>query len=310
MKRITFVISGLVLLAPAAAHAQDLLVGEYFTNTIWRVAPDGTKTLFAQPAVPSGIRLCGFSFDAQGNLYAARVDGGSANPGNANNGVIKITPMGQVTSFSSTVSALPIDTAVDSAGNVYVGSYSSGQIHRYSSAGADLGVFATMTTDAYNIAFDTSGVLFAASYGTGQIRRFSSTGADLGVFATIAGASSLAFDAVGNLYAGTANGVIQRYSPTGVNLGTFATVSGANLDGLAFALNGELYATNYQVSGGDVRRFSASGVPLGTFSSGIASPFGIGFVPSVAPSTAPEPSTLALISFAALGFIARRRKNH
>jgi hypothetical protein len=72
--------------------------------------------------------------------------------------------------------------AFDSAGNLYISSFSHGTIEKYSPAGVDLGAFASAgLVSTYGLAFDADGNLYAAS--SGGIRKFSPTGADLGGFA-------------------------------------------------------------------------------------------------------------------------------
>lgn len=286
-------LTAIFLSTASAVHAQDLLVGEYVNGTIWRVAPNGTKTVYAQPPGSGVTRLAGFALDTAGNLYAARAV--AFNPGSSENGVIKVSPSGVVTNFATSISGQPGSVAFDSAGNLYVGGLSAGNVRRFSPSGTDLGNFVTASGDSESLAFDGSGNLYVVNETNNQVNRFSPTGASLGVFATVSSPFSLAFDTSGNLYVGTRGGAINRFSPNGTNLGTFATVVGAAFAGLAFAPNGDLYATNYQFpSGGDVRRFSSTGTPLGTLSSGINSPFGIAFIQGSAAS-APEPGSLLLL---------------
>jgi streptogramin lyase len=304
----SFVVLAVSLSFASSVHAQDLLVGEYVNNTIWRIAPDGAKTVYAQPAGSGVTRLTGFAFDTAGNLYAARAV--AFNPGSSENGVIKVSPNGVVANFATSISGQPGSVAFDSAGNLYVGGLSAGNVRRFSPTGTDLGNFVTASGDSESLAFDVSGNLYVLNETNNQINRFSPTGASLGVFAAVSSPFSLAFDTSGNLYVGTRGGAINRFSPTGTSLGTFATVVGAAFGGLAFAPNGDLYATNFQFpNGGDVRRFSATGTPLGTVSSGINAPLGIAFVRG-ASASAPEPGSLVLIivpSLLAAGRVMCRR---
>ena len=315
MKRTTIFLSiaALALLNTVAAHAQDLLVGEYFSNTIYRIAADGSKTVYAQPLVPSGIRLYGFgtqSFDSAGNLYAARVQGGTSNLNDPNGGIIKVTPTGVSTIFGGFISNGAADTLVAANGDVYVSSF-GGSIYRFNSAGASLGTFAVAPGgEAYRMALDASGTLFVTTYEAGKVRRFSSTGTDMGVFASVGAASGLAFDAAGDVYVGNYNGTIRRFTASGTDLGVFASLSGAAFNSLAFSNNGDLYAADlFGSSVNNVHRYSATGVSLGSFSTGINNPNSLAFLPATPTAgAAPEPSSLALLSFAALGGIARRRK--
>ena len=127
----------IAVLCAATAHAQDMLVGEYYTNKVWRVSPDGTKTAFAQPSLSGGSRFFGSAFDSAGNLYAARASGGPSD-------VIKISPTDVVSTFHAGLD--PTDVAFDLSGNLYVAS--GGQVSRFAPNGTNLGVFATVTGDA------------------------------------------------------------------------------------------------------------------------------------------------------------------
>ena len=304
MKRIHYAalaLSCIATLLTATAHAQDMLVGEYFSNKVWRVSPDGTKTVFAQPSVPSGIRFFGSAFDSAGNLYAARFQGAINNPNDPNNGVIKISPTGVVSNFRSGLE--PSDIAFDLSGNLYVSSYTSGQINRFAPNGTSLGVFATLTSDAYKMSTGANGDLFVGSSGNGQIRRFSSAGANLGLVGTVPGFRSIQVMPNGDVLGGSVNGVISRFTAGGVSLGVFATLSGTTVSDIAIAPNGDVYTANGLSN--TVQHLSPTGVSLGTVGSGFATPSTLAFLPAAA-TAVPEPSALALLVVPLLGAIVRR----
>jgi len=75
-------------------------------NTVYRVTPDGTTTVFATGFVGAS----GNAFDADGNLYQANIGG---------NRVSKVTPNGDVTTYATTGINSPVGVTVDPAGNVY-----------------------------------------------------------------------------------------------------------------------------------------------------------------------------------------------
>jgi len=73
--------------------------------------------------------------------------------------------------------------AFDVHGNLFVSSFSTNIIEKYSPEGVDLGVFASIGAgSAYGLAFDREGNLYVANF-SGVVRKFSPTGADLGAFA-------------------------------------------------------------------------------------------------------------------------------
>jgi hypothetical protein len=74
---------------------------------------------------------------------------------------------------------------IDGNSNLSVSSYTSNIIARYSSSGADLGVFASIgMNQPYGLAFDANGNLLVANYGGDYVGMFSPTGEDLGIFAS------------------------------------------------------------------------------------------------------------------------------
>jgi hypothetical protein len=71
----------------------------------------------------------------------------------------------------------------DTAGNLYVSSFSTNIIEKFSPSGVDLGTFAsTGLNQPYGLAFDRGGNLYDANFGNASIRKFSPVGTDLGNF--------------------------------------------------------------------------------------------------------------------------------
>ena len=164
------------------------------------------------------------------------------------NRVRKFSPSG-VNLLTITTTYTPGGIAIGSDGTIYVAHYDAGAIHHYSSAGADLGIFATYAGCATGcgtdfIKFDAAGNLYVGDFQpVGRVRLISPTGVDLGNFITLDQVEGLAFDALGNLYASSSStGAIRKYSPTGTDLGVFAP-AGDGFYGLAFDSEGNLYSS-------------------------------------------------------------------
>jgi len=160
--------------------AGNLYASSEGTNTIERFSATGVDLgVFA-----SGLNgPAGIAFDGAGNLYVANGLGGTVEKFSANG-----TDLGHLSSSALTG---PVGLAFDSAGNLYVGNYANGQgagsIEKFSSAGLDLGIFATNLDFPSGLAFDSQGNLYVANGSGFTIEEFSSTGADLGRFTTLAG---------------------------------------------------------------------------------------------------------------------------
>lgn len=102
------------------------------------VAPEDFVTGF--------LGLAGISFDAHGNLYVASstsniVQKYSSDPQSSPDECKAAVDKGTFASLELTDSIMGM--AFDAAGNLYVANYAQGNVHRFSSAGVDLGVFAS-----------------------------------------------------------------------------------------------------------------------------------------------------------------------
>lgn len=176
----------------------------------------------------------------------------------------------------------PVGLAVDYHGDVFVANHGNNTIHRYSSTGADLGVFVnTGLNMPTGVAFDSHGRLVVCNYGDGSINTYSPTGELLSRTTTgLLGPIALALDSQDNIFISTpnigANSGVFRFSPDGSQKTLFAT--GLDLDprGLEFDQAGNLYVANQ--FGNTVQRFTSEGIPLGTFAStGLKDPFALAF---------------------------------
>jgi DNA-binding beta-propeller fold protein YncE len=159
----------------------------------------------------------GLAFDRTGDLYVA-----------SSSYITKFTPEGVASRFASTGVAAGQGLAFDRAGNLYVANWSGSTIRKFSSTGADLGVFArTGLSGPVGLAFDGAGNLYAANRGNNTIWKYTPEG--VGTLFANTGLNSprgLAFDSAGNLYAANMLGYsVEKFSPTGTDLGVFADFS-------------------------------------------------------------------------------------
>lgn len=195
------------------------------------------------------------------------------------NRVMQFTSGGVGSIFANTSSGAWA-LAFDSAGNVYVATPGDNSIRKFSPAGSDLGVFATLGTSGGSgptgLAFDSAGNLYASDANDNTIKKFTAAGAgsvfaNTGLFYPI----GLAFDTAGNLYAanGNANN-IRKFSPTGTDLGVFASSGGASPYGLAFDSTGNLYVANN--GGGGIVKITPAGSGS-VFANPAATPVGLAF---------------------------------
>ena len=152
-----------------ANYAGHLFIANYGTSGIQQ---DGGVHIIT-PSWHANAPV-GLANDSQGNLYVANHGDNTVDNGASS-----------FSQFISTGLNGPTGLAFDGNGNLYVSNTGTNTIKKYSSSGADLGVFAsTGLNQAYGLAVDGSGNLYVANSGNGTIEKFSPTGADLGAFAS------------------------------------------------------------------------------------------------------------------------------
>ena len=85
-----------------------------FDVTIYKFAPDGTRTVFVGPSAFTSIQLpAGLAFDASGNLFVTTL-------GNRpNDAILVFTPTGMESMFATGLNN-PHGMAFDAAGNLFV----------------------------------------------------------------------------------------------------------------------------------------------------------------------------------------------
>ncbi|CAN5419892.1 hypothetical protein BH20VER3_BH20VER3_06550 [soil metagenome] len=143
--------------------AGNLFVVDSFGDIadIVKFTPAGGKSAFA-----SGGYFSNLTFDTAGNLFTA-----TGGPTNLTGGVVYITPDGTGHNFLFTGGP---GLAVDTAGNIYVGSDDS--ILKFTPLPArEESVFVT-GVNAVELAFDSAGNLFAVDYDSSSILKFAPDG--------------------------------------------------------------------------------------------------------------------------------------
>ena len=238
----------------------DLYEADFFSHTIFKFTPAGTKSTFA-----SGQSLSeDLAFDRFGNLFEA--DGGSGT-------IFKFTPAGTKTTFASGLSG-PFGLAFDAAGNLFVADASSGTIFKFTPAGTKT-TFASGLSIPNGLAFDRSGNLFEADDQSGTIFKFTPTGSKSTFASGLSFPVGLAFDGAGNLFATDQSGTIFKFTPAGIK-STFASGL-SSPDGLAFDSAGNLFEADF--SSGTIFKFTPAG-SKSTFASGVGNPVGLAFEPA------------------------------
>lgn len=118
----------------------------------------------------------------------------------------------------------------DTAGNLYVSSYSGHFIRKFDNAGLDQGLFISSGLQGpTNIWFDGSEQLMVLNWDGNQVKKFASDGTFLStVISGIVNPEGIAFLPNGNFLVGNGgtNGKVTEYSPDGTEVGVFASGNG------------------------------------------------------------------------------------
>lgn len=187
--------------------AGNLFVAELGTNSIFKIQPDGTKSLFTAGDLNRPMDL---AFGPGGDLFVAN-DGTST--------IIKITPAG-VVSVLGNGDALnhPTSVASDFNGNVYAANTGSGAITKTTPAGLTSSFGPALDTP-HGLDFDGAGTLFVVEHLSSAISKIGSDGTATPFVSGLAGGypSDLAFDESDNLFvAYNDTDLIGRITPGGV----------------------------------------------------------------------------------------------
>jgi hypothetical protein len=234
------------------------------------------------------LALPGFStaVQAQAHLYVTSGSGKInqyQGPGGANPGAFEKqlnTPADAVNPGSS------YGIAIGADGNVYVSSYDTSEILRYSGATGnftDVFISGSQLSNPIGATFGPDGNFYVTNRGTHSISRYKPDGAKFGAGGNLADATfipsaagdgrGIAFDAIGDLYVADTTAGILRYKGTdgtkfgaGGNTSNAAFTSSFFANGLTFGSDGTLYAASIFTN--EVRKFDASGTQIGSFTAG------------------------------------------
>jgi hypothetical protein len=225
----------------------------------------------------------GMALDASGNLYFAN---------SSTHSILMYSATTHLVSTFATATIggnpYPYGIAFDSSGNLFAAYPGANRIEKFSSAGVDLGLFASTTNPAYNIVFSPTGQLLLADMNANSIVSYATNGTPTTFITTHLGTpQGMGFDASGNLYVANQSGNnVTEFNSAGSFLGTFATVNTAR--DLAFDASGYMYAIVGNVYTLD--KFAANGTSLGVFESPFSQPT------FVIVSPIPEPAVTAAVA--------------
>ena len=128
-------------------------------NTIYRVEPDGTTTVFATGFVGAS----GNAFAADGNLYQSNIGAGR---------ISKVTPAGVVTTYATTNVAGPVGVTVDTDGNVYNTNCVSGAGYITKTTPAQVTTIfsqSALMSCPNGLTIDDDGNLYTANFNDGRV---------------------------------------------------------------------------------------------------------------------------------------------
>ena len=316
------------LLAPCISRAatEFIFVDGYNTGNVYKIAPDGTSTVFASGIPKPG----GMAFDANQNLYVASLSGQD---------IIKITPSGAQSIYSGAITQAPFPDAAhyfgaagivfDPSGNLFVVSHNetggvpiNNYINKIAPGGGSgtsaVSVFATVPKASEDLAFDGAGNLYVTNYYYNQgISKVAPDGTVTGFYAdNTQNSIGLAFDRNGDLFVSnfgngdgvTPNGSIIEFLNIGGVLSNSPTLFASGLvdpHGLAFDSAGNLFAIEF--TPGILLEFQSTGGVLNHSPSVYATGLPSGNNIVIGVQAVPEPSTWALMFAGLFGIGAALR---
>src|SRR6266567_3756043 len=232
--------------ALAFDHSGNLFVADHAAQTIFKLTPDGTRSVFV-----TGVRLSdgnGLAFDAAGNLFVLSPSGEYHVGGT----ILKFSPDGTQSTFA-TGGGLPYSLAIDPSGNLFVSDWDTGSIYKLTPKG-DKSVFATTEIAAKILACDQTGNLFAGVPLKHSIFKYEPDGARSD-FATGITVSALAIDKAGNVFVGDTGNTIYKFTPGGAK-SDFAAVT-TSPRSFALDASGNLFVV--ETFSGAISKFASDG---------------------------------------------------
>src|SRR5438093_2459531 len=232
--------------ALAFDHSGNLFVADHAAKTIFKFAPDGTRSVFV-----SGVRLSdgnGLAFDAADNLFVLSPSGKYHVGGT----ILKISPDGTQSTFATGV-GLPYSLAIDPSGNLFVSDWDTGSIYKLTSKG-EKSTFATTEIAAKILACDQAGNLFAGVPLKHSIFKYEPGGVRSD-FATGITTYALGIDKAGNVYVGDTENTIFKFTPSGAK-SDFAKVT-TSPRSFALDASGNLFAV--ESFSGAISKFAPDG---------------------------------------------------
>jgi tetratricopeptide (TPR) repeat protein/sugar lactone lactonase YvrE len=232
--------------ALAFDHTGNLFVADHAAQTIFKLTPDGTRSVFV-----TGVRLSegnGLAFDAADNLFVLSPSGEYHVGGT----ILKFSPNGSRSTFATAV-GLPYSLSIDSSGNLFVSDWDTGSIYKLTPKG-EKSTFATTEIAAKILACDQAGNLFAGVPLKKSIFKYEPGGAKSD-FATDIIVNTLAIDKAGNVYVGDTGNTIFKFTPTGAK-SDFAEVT-TSPRSFAFDASGNLFVV--ESFSGAITKFTADG---------------------------------------------------
>jgi sugar lactone lactonase YvrE/tetratricopeptide (TPR) repeat protein len=192
--------------ALAFDHSGNLFVADHAAQTIFKLTPDGTRSVFV-----TGVRLSdgnGLAFDEADNLFVLSPSG-EYHVGGA---ILKFSSDGTRSTFATGV-GLPYSLAIDQSGNLFVSDWDTGSIYKLTPKGEKT-TFATTEIAAKILACDQAGNLFAGVPLKHSIFKYQ-PGGIRSDFATDITTHALAVDKAGNVYVGDTGNTIFKFTVAG-----------------------------------------------------------------------------------------------
>jgi len=127
--------------ALAFDHSGNLFVADHAAQTIFKLTPDGTRSVFV-----TGVRLSegnGLACDAADNLFVLSPSGEYHVGGT----ILKFSPDGTRSTFATGV-GLPYSLAIDPSGNLFVSDWDTGSIYKLVPKG-EKSTFATRSINSF-----------------------------------------------------------------------------------------------------------------------------------------------------------------